>query len=190
MRNASRPSIRLASLAAAVLLAVACAQTPKPVTVTDTVTATATVEAIDQVARTATLRTADGRTMVVRAGPEVRNFDQVKAGDRLRISYTEALAAEVIKPGTGVTSVTPTMSRAPAGTMPSAAAKLATQGVVKVQSVDAANNRVTVTGADGVPVTLNVRDAQAQQFIRGLKAGDEVQLTYTEVIAVSVEQVR
>lgn len=190
MRNASRPSIRLASLAVAALLAVACAQTPKPVTVTDTVTATATVESVNHAARTAALRSAEGRTFTVRAGPDVRNFDQVRPGDRLRVSFTEALAAEVIKPGTGVTSVTPTLSRAAAGAMPSGSVGVATQGVVKVQSVDTASNRVTVVGADGVPVTLNVRDAQAQQFIRGLKAGDEVQLTYTESIAVSVEHVR
>jgi hypothetical protein len=190
MRNALHPLIRIANLAAAVLLAVACAQTPKPVTVTDTVTAVATVESVNQAARIATLRTAEGRMLTVRAGPDVRNFDQVRAGDRLRVSYTEALAAEVIKPGTGVTSVTPTVSRAAAGAMPSGSASLATQGVVKVQSVDTANNRVTVVGADGKPATLNVRDAQAQQFIRGLKAGDEVQLTFTESIAVSVEHVR
>ncbi len=190
MHLGSRPTIRLATLATAALLAVACAQTPKPVTVTDTISATAVVESIDRAARTATLRTADGRVLVVRAGPDVRNFDQVKAGDRLRVSFTDALAAEVIKPGTGVTSVTPSVSRAAAGAMPSGSLSLATQGVVKVQSVDTANNRVTVTGADGVPVTLNVRDTQAQQFIRGLKTGDEVQLTYTESVAVSVEPVR
>ena len=190
MYPGSRPTIRIATMAAAVLLVVACAQTPKPVTVTDTITATAVVESIDQATRTATLRTADGRALVVRAGPDVRNFDQVKAGDRLRVSFTDALAAEVIKPGSGVTSVTPSVSRAAAGAMPSGSVSVATQGVVKVQSVDAASNRVTVTGADGVPLTLNVRDAQAQQFIRGLKAGDEVQLTYTESVAVSVEPVR
>ena len=64
------------------------------------------------------------------------------------------------------------------------------KGVVKVQSVDTVNNVVTITGSDGVSRKIRVVDAKAQEFIRGLKAGDEVQLTFSEAVAVSVEQTR
>jgi hypothetical protein len=56
------------------------------------------VEAIDQANRLVTLKAADGWTLFVKAGPEVRNLAQVRVGDRVR-SATEALLAEVVKPG-------------------------------------------------------------------------------------------
>lgn len=64
------------------------------------------------------------------------------------------------------------------------------KGVVKIQSVDAANNVVTIVGSDGVPRPIRVVDAKAQEFVRGLKVGDEVQLTFSEAVAVSVEHAR
>jgi hypothetical protein len=49
---------------------------------------------------------------------------------------------------------------------------------------------VTIVGSDGVPRPIRVVDAKAQEFIRGLKVGDEVQLTFSEAVAVSVEHAR
>jgi hypothetical protein len=58
--------------------------------------------------------------------------------------------------------------------------------VVKVVAVDAATNTVEVLGGDGAVRKVRVQDPQAQAFARGLKAGDEVQLTFTEALAVSI----
>jgi hypothetical protein len=37
---------------------------------------------------------------------------------------------------------------------------------------------------------LKIADPKAQEFIRGLRVGDEVQLTFSEALAVSVEPAR
>lgn len=193
MRFPRNPATRLAGIAAAALLVAACAQPPKPVTVSESVAASATVESIDQVKRMVRLRTAEGRTLVMQVPPTVQNLGQVRVGDRVTVRFTEAVAAEVVKPGTGVTTTlgpTTSVERAPAGGLPGGTVAATMKGVVKIQAVDTVNNVVTIVGSDGVARPIRVVDAKAQEFIRGLKVGDEVQLTFSEAVAISVEQHR
>jgi hypothetical protein len=56
----------------------------------------ATVEAIDYEARTATLK-GPLRTVKIKADQRVRNFNQVKVGDRVYLEVTQALAVAVTK---------------------------------------------------------------------------------------------
>jgi len=53
---------------------------PGKVTVADAVRVTATVDAIDKAKRLITLKGPEGNLFVVQAGPEVKNFDQIKVG--------------------------------------------------------------------------------------------------------------
>jgi len=182
----------LGTAVAALALVVGCAQQPKPVTVSDSVEATATVESIDAATRLVRLRGADGRSWAVQAGPDVRNFAQVKVGDLVKVRYTEAIAAEVVKPGTGVASAaaSTTLQRAEVGARPGATGTMALKGVVKVAALDTVNNTVDVSVSDGTVRRIRVVDPKAQEFIRGLRVGDEVQLTFSEALALSVEPAR
>ena len=56
----------------------------------------ATITGIDQLAKTATLKLEDGRSVTV-TPRDPKNLDKVKAGDRLVITYTEAVAVKVEK---------------------------------------------------------------------------------------------
>src|SRR6478735_813758 len=160
--------------------------------VSDSVEATATVEAIDQSTRIVRLRAANGRAWVMQASPDVRNIGQIKPGDLVKVRYTEAIAAEVVKPGIGVTSTgaTTTLQRADTGKLPGATDTVSMKGGVKVASVDTANNIVDVTVSDSTMRRLKIADPKAQEFICGLRVGDEVQLTFSEALAVSVEPAR
>ncbi len=60
------------------------AERPSPAVV-KSATSVATVVGIDYEARTGTLMLSDGKTVTFSAGPEVRNFDQMKVGDRVLI---------------------------------------------------------------------------------------------------------
>jgi hypothetical protein len=183
---------RLGGVVAALALVVGCAQQPKPVSVSESVEATATVDSIDAATRMVRLRGADGRSWFVHAGPEVRNFGLIKAGDLVKVRYTEALAAEVVKPGSGVTSAgaTTALQRAEVGARPGATSTVSMKGVVKVAALDTANNTVDISASDGTVRRIRVVDPKAQEFVRGLRVGDEVQLTFSEALAVSVEPAR
>jgi len=176
-----------ATLAAA-LLAAGCAQPPKEVTVSETIERTFNVQSIDHANRVVTLSGAEGPVVIV-AGPEVRNLDQVRAGDRVLVRYREAIAAELVKPGTGVAGIqaSSTEARALPGDRPFAAAMNQVRMTVKVHTVDTIANVVEVTGPRGYNRRVKVMDPKAREFIRGLKPGDEVEVTITEAAAISVE---
>ena len=55
--------------------------------------------AIDPATRGLTLRGIDGKDVEVTAGPEVRNYDKLKVGDKVDMSYIERLDLELIKGG-------------------------------------------------------------------------------------------
>jgi hypothetical protein len=190
MKKPSFPALRstLAIIGFALLLA-ACAAPPKPLNISETVEAYATVEAIDYSTREVVLRDAKGRQTLVKAGPEVRNLAQVKKGDRVVVRFTEAFAAQVVKPGTGVAGVQAdtSVARAAPGERPAATVGEQIRTTVKVYDVDPYANTIEVTGPRGYNRRLKVKDPQAIAFIRGLKKGDEVEVTFSEALAISVE---
>jgi Cu/Ag efflux protein CusF len=60
------------------------------------VTATVTVEAIDLKAGTATVKGPEGNSFTVKA-QDKKNLEKIKVGDRVEITYTEALGISVSK---------------------------------------------------------------------------------------------
>jgi hypothetical protein len=59
---------------------------------------TATVEDIDYATREVTLKGSDGNILKIKAGDRVKRLEDVKKGDRIVATYTEALAISVVKP--------------------------------------------------------------------------------------------
>jgi hypothetical protein len=58
---------------------------------------------------------------------------------------------------------------------------------VVIEGVDRETHSVTFVGPAGLTRTVDVVDPKAQQFISTLQKGDEVELTYIEALAVTVE---
>jgi hypothetical protein len=174
-------------LAIAGVLAACAPQPPKPFEMSETVQSSATVTRIDAKTRTLVLRDANGGETAVVAGPDVRNFDQIKVGDRVVATFREAFAAEVVKPGTGQSGAALVGGRAEPGQRPGAAVGEVLTTTVKVSNVNTSTNTIEFTDANGFVRRLQVRDPKAVEFIRGLRRGDEVQVTYSEALAVSVQ---
>ena len=84
----------LAVLAALVVLPLV-ARAQKPVTETDAIELTTKIEAIDKTARLVTLKDKEGETETIYCGPEVKRFDELKVGDKVEITYTEAAMISV-----------------------------------------------------------------------------------------------
>jgi len=174
----------------AVAAASAVAQPTEPVHVSRTQSVSATVKSIDQQKRLVELT--DGKeTTTIEVPAEVRNLSQLKVGDQVVVSYHEGLAAEFKKKGesqtVGVLDTTTGTARMPEGGQPGAAVGNRVRTTVMIQGVDRATNSVTFTGPSGMTRTVEVKDPKAQKFIGSLKQGDEVELTYTEALAVTVE---
>jgi hypothetical protein len=161
------------------------------VTVTDEAQIMATIESVDQQDRSVLLRGPRGGLVTVVASPDVRNFSQLKPGDRVVVRYREALAANLAKPGTTPPplQVSQQTQRAPAGDKPAGEVTKTVQARVTITGVDPAHNMVSFVGPAQVQRTVEVLDPDMQTFIKTIKVGDQVDLTYSEALALSVEPV-
>jgi len=181
---------RVALLTAIVAVA-AYAAPPDPINVENTETLTATVESIDQATRMVTLRAANGKSQTIEVSPDVENLPQVKAGDKVMVRYYEGLAAQLKKKGEATpgreVKQAELAAKAPAGQRPAGLVGSTVNSTVVIQAVDKAANTVTFDGEDGTTHTVAVKKPEAQKFIAGLKKGDEVDITFTQALAVSVE---
>ena len=150
-----------------------------------TVRVSATVTAIDKATRTLTLKGTDGKTFPLVAGPDVRNFDQIQVGSEVVVGYLEALAIELKKGGGAKVERVDSSAggRAEPGAQPGAVAARKVTATGDVIALDAATQTATLRGPNRT-VTLRVPDPKQFKLIA---VGDQMQITYTEAVAISVE---
>lgn len=162
---------------------------PRPMeTIEDTVEASATVESVDVLNRLMTIKTEAGDLVTLEVGPEVQNLVQVRQGDRVVVRYREAIGARISNDAAGQpVSIDVDTDRARLGQRPSARASATTNVPVTINSVDTRSNLVTFSGPDGLVRSITVATPQGREFIKQLKKGDTVVLSFTEAFAVSVE---
>lgn len=152
-----------------------------------TVQISAEVIGIEKATRTLTLKGPKGEVVDLVASDEVKNFDQIKLGDRVLARYAEALTLELKKPGTAASdavTVREDAARAKPGERPAVAGARQVSALVKVVAVDPKASTIRVKGPKGNETTLNVQNPD--QF-KVVKKGDLIEVTYTEAIALSVE---
>jgi Cu/Ag efflux protein CusF len=147
---------------------------------------TATVAKVDQATREVTLKTDDGQEYSFVAGPAVKNLAQVKAGDVVTATYTEAIAYEVMKGGT-TQSVETALAAGSAnpGKKPAGGIAQQTTVTVKITAIDPKVPSVTFVGPAGNTRTIKVKHPEK---LEGVSVGDTVELVYTEALAISVEK--
>jgi Cu/Ag efflux protein CusF len=178
-----RTLVVLAALVASPLAALA----QKPVSRGEMVELTAAIDAIDHDSRLVTLMDKDGDAETIYCGPEVKRFDELKVGDTVKLRYYDSLVYMIRKPGqpsglpeaTGKLSVVPGGGARPGGTV---SRQLA--ATVTVKAIDPSVPSVSVLTEDNRRATFKVRD---RKNIEGLKAGDKVEIAYTQAVMISVE---
>ena len=149
----------------------------------------ATVVSADPATRIITLKGEDGRTGAFTAGPEVRNFAQIHAGDKVVVSYYRGISAQVLPAGSAVSKEVNQLdatARKPAGGKPGAGVMSAIRGTVVVQKIDVQGNTLTVLKPDGTSRVVPIESDQGRAFIKKLKKGDKVDVVYSEALAVEV----
>ena len=146
----------------------------------------ATVKEIDYKTRKVTLREANGEEFSFVAGENVRNLDQVKKGDIVTATYTEAFVYDIRKGGHAQAMEESTsMKRAHQGDKPSAVMESQVTATVVISAIDKSAPSVTFKNEDGKSKTVKVKDPQR---LEGVKVGDTVQVTYREALAMKVEK--
>jgi Cu/Ag efflux protein CusF len=156
--------------------------------VAQTVNVMATITKIDPATREVTLKGPQGREVTIQAGPEVKNFAQMKVGDTVNVQYLEALTLELKKGGKAVVGRDEQAgaATAKAGEKPAALAGRQVTVTADVTAIDPATQTVTLKGPKQT-VDLKVRDPEQFKLI---KVGDQVEATYTEALGIAVESAK
>ncbi len=145
----------------------------------------ATVEGIDYQKRTVTLKGPEGNVKTFTVGKAVRNFDQIKKGDKVKAESLEEVAVFVRKasepPMAGEVS---TIGVAPKGKKPGFIDVNTTEITANVQAIDYKKRTVTLKGPEGNVMTYKV-DKSVMRF-NEVKKGDQIVLRVTEALAITV----
>lgn len=147
---------------------------------------TATVAEIDYDLRRVILRMPDGSMLPLTVGQEAHNFDQVKEGDLVDITYAESIAISLEKDTGGQPSVITSVEveRAPKGQKPEGVAYKTTDVRAKVVEINYGTRTVDLLGPNGNVISVVV-DKKVDNF-SNIQKGDEVVARYTEAMAISV----
>ena len=176
-------TIMHATLLVAVLAGPATLIAQQPVSKSATITETFTITAINKTGRIVTLKDSHGMYDDVYCGPEVQRFDALKVGDKVTFTYHESLITAISKPGASKPAQAAAVTRS-AGTAPGGRIAQQMTATVTIEAIDPKVPSVTVKTADGHVMSFQIED---RKNIEGYKAGDKVDITYTQALAVSVK---
>jgi hypothetical protein len=143
---------------------------------------TAVVTAVDQKNRIVTLKGPEGNEFAVLADESVKNFPQIKVGDKLVVEYFQAVALDFQK-GDGIREMVTfdDSAKAKAGAKPGAAAMRKITIVSNIWAVNPAKGTVLVRGPYGHFAEIKLKDPG---MLGGVKVGDQMKVTYTDAVAI------
>jgi hypothetical protein len=144
-----------------------------------------TVTKIDKKARTIFFKNNEGESKFV-AGPEIKNFDQIKKGDRLNVTYELAVAIELIKTKSdGIRSKVETSTEVASkpGEKPTRTITNTTTIIADIIAVDRPKKLVSVKGPSGKVTVVTVKNPQ---LLADVNVGEQVKVIYFDAMAASI----
>jgi Cu/Ag efflux protein CusF len=177
------------SLSAALVISMSSAALGFQVTKTipgESKVVTVTVEAIERGSRELTVKKTDGTYEQVYVPAEIKRFDTLKVGDRITARYYETVVLRLKAPGekdadTSKSSVVPTET----GTAGTAAHQQVITATIT--AIDPNVPSITFSGPRGWTYSSRVEDKQA---LAAVKVGDKVEITWTEAVILSLDDVK
>lgn len=140
---------------------------------------------VDKKTRTITFKNKEGTSKFV-AGPEITNFDQIKKGDRVNVSYELAVAIELIKTKSdGIRSKveTNTVSKSKPNEKPSEKITNTTTIIADIVEVNREKKLVSVKGPSGKITTVTVKNPA---LLADVNVGEQVKVIYYNAMAASI----
>ncbi len=144
------------------------------------------VTGIDEGTRTLSIVTLDGENVSIKAGPEVRNFAQIRTGDTVRIAYAESVEFEVRSPTPEEVLASERGAiiggRAAKGENPAGVLARGGVSILTVESIDTANALLVLKRGEEL---VTVR-AKYPENLKTMKVGNTVVVKVAEAVAATV----
>ena len=140
---------------------------------------------VDKKTRTITFKNKDGESKFV-AGPEITNFNQIKKGDHLNVTYQLAVAIELIKTKSdGIRSKveTNTITTSKANEKPAETIANKTTIIADIVEVNREKKLVSVKGPSGKVTTVTVKNPA---LLADVNVGEQVKVIYYDAMAASI----
>lgn len=156
------------------------APTPEAAGVVVTADTLATIETVDRQARQVLVRLPDDTLVTLQLSPQVHNLDQLKPGDHVLAKYFEASLVHVKKSPDAPVAKAAVEVAAPPGAE--------VKAVTTVVGIDPIRKTIALKGPENKPETMTVPESEMVDM-KGLKVGDNVEVTYTKAVAISLDPV-
>ena len=156
--------------------------------VTDAISTTATVVSVDHAKRLVVLKRADGSQVIYKAAPGAPGFDDIKAGDEVKVSVAEELAMFLRKNSVSASAGANSARlrvRLPDGTQAVATEVATLVFTARVTAINAWNDTVTLQLADGSTKTIRVSEAVN---LADVNVEDNVSVRATEAAVLVLEK--
>lgn len=150
----------------------------------DAVTVAAKVVRVDAKKRLVTLEAPDGQRVTARVHARVNDLEALQAGDTVSATYYESVAYDVRPPGAAAGGNVGAERPTP---LPGAIDARTVTLTSKIAAVDRQTGTVTLQAPDAEPVTVRINDPTA---LARVQAGDVVDITLTEAVAVTIEKAK
>ena len=138
---------------------------------------------IEKDARIVTLKNKAGDTLSVECGPEVKNFDKLKVGDRVQTIYKETLSIRVDKSGEMVETTEHSSTSAKKGDSPAAQFWEKREVKAKIIAIDKPGGTAEIETMDGEKFTV-IPDSV--ENLDKVQVGNFLVVTQTSSRAISV----
>jgi ribosome-associated protein YbcJ (S4-like RNA binding protein) len=145
----------------------------------------AQVQEVDAAQRVIAMKDETGRPFLIEVGSNVP-LGTLKQDDWVSVKYQESVAFSLKEPGESAPepAVEHTTRRVPDGVQ----FGRRIDALVQIVSVTADGSHATFKVPEGMTRTVYIDDATNQRKIARLRPGDEVAVTYTEKLAVALDQ--
>lgn len=165
--------------------AVVVEKTPGAGAVTEAIQVQGKIKSVDKKTRSVVVVGPSGNEILMTLGDEVRNFDQIKAGDLVTLTMMHALALELRKvanDGIRERVDSENVRAAKPGEKPGVVVEKSVRVIANVVAVNPKAQTVTLRGPKRT-LELALKDANTLQNV---KVGDQVEAVYVEAVALSV----
>ncbi|MBX9749701.1 MAG: hypothetical protein K5Q68_08800 [Roseococcus sp.] len=183
----NRRSILILPLGLSALAACASVETEQMTTVVGV------IETVDATSREVLIRgdggAQSGALLSVVAGRAVQRINMLRPGDRVTVRYFQAIAARVASPLRSATPAGAAFTAERDAERPGGEVTRVRSGRVTITAVNSQTGTISFAGPGGLVRTVTPRNAEVLAFTRGLRVGQQVDITYEEALAISIEPI-
>ena len=149
-----------------------------------TITVAGTIETIDKTQRSINLKTADGKFVALDVPASAKRFDELKAGDKVKVTYNNNVFVRLKPAGEAAVDTADTSSTMGKGEKPGGTASMVRTMTATISEIDKANSSMTFVGPNQWKYSRRIVDPKVFDQV---KVGDRVDITWSTELVLAVE---